>query len=147
VRPLHLGDDRDGFVYTPRSYRPGMPTPLVLMLHGANGGASLSEERRALVDELGCIWLAPDSRDPRSWDLLRGGFGPDVDFIADALQQVYAGWSIDRRRLAIAGTSDGGSYALSLGLGIGDVFGWQLAVVSWQLAVGSWQFTVVSWQF
>ena len=30
---------RDGFVYVPRSYHPGRPSPLAVMLHGAGGRA------------------------------------------------------------------------------------------------------------
>jgi phospholipase/carboxylesterase len=44
-----------------------------------------------------------------------------------ALQEAFARCAIDRNRLAIGGFSDGASYALSLGLANGDVFGYLVA--------------------
>ena len=122
-QPLKLGDDRDGLLYIPRGYKADVPAPLVLMLHGA-GNTSLSVtytfER---ADEHGLIILAPDSRDESTWDLLLHGYGPDVEFIGAALQDTYARCAVDRKHMAIAGHSDGASYALSLGIGTGDTFG------------------------
>jgi phospholipase/carboxylesterase len=65
--------------------------------------------------------LAPDSR-ASSWDFLRGGYGPDVAFIDRALDHVFDRCAIDPARIALAGFSDGASYALSLGLANGDLF-------------------------
>jgi phospholipase/carboxylesterase len=50
------------------------------------------------------------------------GFGPDVAFIDSALISLFAQLPVDPARLAIAGFSDGASYALSLGLINGDLF-------------------------
>ena len=80
-----------------------------------------------LADELGVIILAPDSRDERTWDLVLGNYGPDVDFLMTALGQVLGRCSVDRQRLSVAGHSDGASYALSFGITTGDVFGRILA--------------------
>jgi phospholipase/carboxylesterase len=121
--PLKLDTDRDGILYVPRGYKEGVPMPLVLMFHGAGGtgrGVSYTYET---ADDLGLIILAPDSRDEATWDMLVGGFGPDVEFIGAALKDTYARCSVDRKRMAIAGHSDGASYALSLGIGTGDTFG------------------------
>jgi phospholipase/carboxylesterase len=121
--PLKLGSDRDGILYIPRGYKDGTPAPLVLMFHGAGGtgrGVSYTFE---IADDLGVIILAPDSRDEATWDMLLHGFGDDVQFIGAALKDTYARCSVDRRRMAIAGHSDGASYALSLGIGTGDTFG------------------------
>jgi phospholipase/carboxylesterase len=96
--------------------------PLLVLLHGA-GGASTgwfgSYGDRA--ESAGMIVLAPDSRDT-TWDLGRGGFGPDVAFINRALEKIFSQCAIDRTRLALGGFSDGASYALSLGIGNGDLF-------------------------
>ena len=43
--------------------------------------------------------------------------------IGAALKDTYARCTIDRKRMAIAGHSDGASYALSLGIGTGETFG------------------------
>jgi phospholipase/carboxylesterase len=63
--------------------------------------------------------LAPESRG-RTWDILEGAYGPDVDYIDAALERVLA-W-FDVSDVAVAGFSDGASYALSLGLANGDLF-------------------------
>lgn len=51
-----------------------------------------------------------------------GGYGPDVRTVDRALARTFRGLAIDRSRLAIAGFSDGASYALSLGMANGDLF-------------------------
>jgi phospholipase/carboxylesterase len=57
-----------------------------------------------------------------SWDILGGRFGPDVEFIDQALDWVFTRCAVDRTRLAIGGFSDGASYALTLGLANGALF-------------------------
>ena len=119
---LNLSPGRDGFLFVPQSYRPGVPTPLALMLHGANGDASngIGPYSRS-AEERGIILLAPASRDS-SWDLMRGGYGPDIEFIDRALEKVFARYAIDPRHIAIQGFSDGASYALSVGLANPELF-------------------------
>jgi predicted esterase len=51
-----------------------------------------------------------------------GGYGPDVEFIDRALDWAFNRLTLDTRRLAITGFSDGASYALSLGITNGDLF-------------------------
>jgi predicted esterase len=121
LRTLSLAAARDGQVYVPASYDPQRATPLVILLHGA--GQSSNEwfgswGRRA--DAMNAILLAPDSRG-RTWDVVLGGFGPDVRFINQALASLFARYNIDRRRMSLVGFSDGASYAISLGLANGDV--------------------------
>lgn len=119
---LGLGDDRDGFVYIPAGYAPGKPLPLLLMLHGA-GNTSLSVQYTLpLADEFNVIILAPDSRDERTWDGVLRSWGPDVEFISDAVAQTVGRYSVDRDRLGVGGFSDGASYALSFGITFGDQF-------------------------
>ena len=120
---LKLGSDRDGVLYVPRGYKPDVPAPLVLMFHGAGGTGLGVGYTFTHADDLGVIVLAPDSRDEATWDFLVHGYGEDVEFIGVALRDTYARCNVDRTRMAIAGHSDGASYALSLGLGTGDTFG------------------------
>jgi len=121
---LGLGQGRDGLLYVPRDLPKNRPVPLILLLHGARGGAKGVISRVgafALADEFKMLVLAPDSRDG-TWDVIHGGFGPDVTFIDSALDHVFSRLPIDPARLVVAGFSDGASYALSLGLINGDLF-------------------------
>jgi predicted esterase len=123
---LGIGDSRDGILYVPRGYT-GAAMPLIVMLHGAGGTAESVGYSFTIADDLGLVVLAPESRDEATWDLLLHGYGEDVEFIGAALKQTYARVRIDRARMAIAGHSDGASYALSLGIGTGETFGKILA--------------------
>jgi dienelactone hydrolase len=51
-----------------------------------------------------------------------GAFGPDVAFVDQALAWTFERCAIDPSYVAVAGFSDGASYALSLGLANGDLF-------------------------
>jgi phospholipase/carboxylesterase len=101
--------------------------PLLVWLHGAGGDAPgmlrmLESQARAA----GIALLVPESLGS-SWDVIRGGYGPDVVFLDAALKVSFAALPVDPARLAIGGFSDGASYALSLGLANGDLFRWLLA--------------------
>jgi len=121
-RPLGLASgDRDGLLYVPTGYDPATPLPLVVMLHGAGGSGASVGYTFPHADRLGLIVLAPDSRG-WTWDALVDGFGPDLAFLGDAFRATLGRVRVDRRRMALAGHSDGASYALSAGIGLGDVF-------------------------
>jgi phospholipase/carboxylesterase len=120
--PLDLDKVRDGVLYIPKGYKAETPMPLVVMFHGAGGSGLNTQYTWPLADELGTIVLAPDSRDERTWDLVLGVYGPDVEFLMEAFRQVLAKCSVDRQRLTVAGHSDGASYSLSFGITNGDVF-------------------------
>lgn len=122
IHPLGLDHERDGLVYLPRGYVAGTPAPLMVLFHGAGGTAQSVSYAFPMADTHGVIILAPDSRDQRTWDMMLGAYGPDADFLANALGQTLQRYSIDRARLALAGHSDGASYALSFGIGVGDLF-------------------------
>jgi phospholipase/carboxylesterase len=118
---LNPGGERDGLLVVPRSYRAGIPAPLVLLLHGASGYARRVAGLFSVADELGVIILAPDSRD-RTWDAIRGFYGPDIDFMNRALTYTFDRCAVDSKRLAIGGFSDGATYGLSVGLTNGNLF-------------------------
>lgn len=119
---LRLDSSRDGLVYVPPTYRPGRPSPLLLMLHGAGGEAQkILRPVLAPAEAHGVVVLAPESRG-RTWDVILGDYGPDVAFIDRALDQTFARYEIDPARIAVGGFSDGASYALSLGVINGDLF-------------------------
>ncbi|MDP9439720.1 MAG: phospholipase [Actinomycetota bacterium] len=122
LRRLGLGSGRDGLLYIPPGHDATGAAPLALTLHGAGGDARSGISHLIdLADEFGLILLAPESRG-RTWDVLVGGYGPDVAFIDRALGQTFESLAVDAGRLAITGFSDGASYALSLGLTNGDLF-------------------------
>lgn len=113
--------DRDGFLYVPQGYEPSVPAPFIVALHGGGGDADRWESLFPACDTHGIVLLAPDSRG-RTWDRVHGEFGPDVGFIDSALRFAFDRCHVDFERLALAGFSDGASYALSLGVSNGDLF-------------------------
>ena len=118
---LGLASPRDAILQLPRNASPG-PVPLLVLLHGAGGGAGGVLRRVGeAAGEAGLGVLAPDSRGS-TWDGIRDGFGADVMFLDRALARVFGMIAIDPARLAVGGFSDGATYALSLGLINGDLF-------------------------
>lgn len=112
---------REAVLVVPDGLSTDTPLPLLVMFHGAGGEANRvlphlvphARARRFLL-------LAPQSMFP-TWDVVIGGHGPDLQRLDRALSTVAAHFRLDPTRLAFAGFSDGGSYALSLGLTNGDV--------------------------
>jgi phospholipase/carboxylesterase len=74
-----------------------------------------------LADRSGLILLAPDSR-RQTWDVISGGYGPDVAYIDRALELTFSRYHINPAHIAVGGFSDGASYAISLGVTNGDLF-------------------------
>jgi phospholipase/carboxylesterase len=118
---LDLGAGRDGILAVPPQAQE-KAHPLIVLLHGS--GAD-SHDIYALMDataeQHGCVLLIPDSRQ-YTWDVIVGGLGPDVRFIDRALHYTFARCRIDTQHIALAGFSDGASYALTLGVTNGDLF-------------------------
>lgn len=121
LNTLNFGNRRDGLLYVPKSYAGDTPTPLFVALHGAGGSKKMWTSYYARAEARSMILLAPDSR-LSAWDAIHGDFGPDVKFLDRALGYTFERCNIDPTRLALAGFSDGASYALSLGLSNGDLF-------------------------
>ncbi|NOG72588.1 alpha/beta hydrolase [Roseicella sp. DB1501] len=125
LHPLGLGGGRDGLLRVPAGLPPDRALPLIVMLHGATGDAARTLRRLAPIADSALI-LLPESLG-RSWDVLEGGYGPDIARIEAALARILAAWPVDPHRLAVAGFSDGASYALSLALMNGGLFTHALA--------------------
>jgi predicted esterase len=118
---LDLDDAPAPAVFVPSTLPTG-PVPLMVLLHGATSNPLQAmpimqdeAERRQFVV------VAPKSVGV-TWDVIHGDFGPDVTALDAVLTAVFDHIPADPRRLAIAGFSDGASYALTLGLANGDLF-------------------------
>jgi len=122
AQALGLDSGRDGVIYIPDGLTE--PAPFLLLLHGATGSAAGIIGRTNIfkhADALKMVVVVPDSR-KTTWDAIRGVFGPDAAYIDRALAQAFSKAAIDPKRVAVAGFSDGATYALSLGLINGDLF-------------------------
>ena len=120
-RAISFDEGREAVLVVPDGLDPDAPVPLLVMFHGAGGEANrvlphLVPHARARK----FLLLAPQSMFI-TWDIVVGGHGPDLQRLDAALSTVARHFRLDPARLAFAGFSDGGSYALSLGLTNGDV--------------------------
>jgi predicted esterase len=106
-----------GYVPAPAD---GRPYRLVLLLHGAGGACRQALDLLLPVADQHRLLLVAPQASASSWDLILDGYGPDVRRIDRLLGQVLDSYPVER--LAIAGFSDGASYALCLGLTNGDLF-------------------------
>jgi phospholipase/carboxylesterase len=98
------------------------PLPLVVLLHGATSyPAQVLPILQGEAERRGILLLAPKSRD-YTWDIIRGGYGPDIAVLDRLLTEVFDHVEVDPARIALAGFSDGASYALSVGLVNGELF-------------------------
>ena len=125
-----------GLLYVPTSYRANEVLPLLVLLHKSGGSrfgvvcrrkCSCCRIVRGVCREGRFIILAPEAPGP-SWGhrAQRVGVTNIWQSIAPWKRR-FARCAIDRNKLAIAGFSDGASYALSLGLANGDVFSYVIA--------------------
>ena len=115
------GAARDVLLYVPDGLG-DRPARLVVSLHGAGGEAGSAIARfRPWADSRRLLVLAPTSCGP-TWDVIVGGWGPDVLVLDAALDEVFAMFSVPPEDVVVSGFSDGASYALSLAVANGDVF-------------------------
>ena len=118
---LDLDDAPAPAVFVPSTLPTGS-VPVMVLLHGATSNPL--HALRVVQDEAErrqFVVVAPKSVD-MTWDVIRGGFGPDVAALDHVLAAVLDHVPADPGRLAIAGFSDGASYALTLGLANGALF-------------------------
>ncbi len=98
----------------------GDPAALVVTFHGAGGTAAQAVALLAHVaDDAGLALLAVPSR-AATWDVIAGGWGPDVRAVDAAIAAAF-GRLPGVERVVLAGFSDGASYALSVGLANGGL--------------------------
>jgi phospholipase/carboxylesterase len=95
---------------------------LIVALHGAGGTpAGAIEAFTGGWDEPGLLLIAPASKG-QTWSILRSEQDLDLESVNLALAEAYERCTIDRRRIAVGGFSDGATYALTLGVSNGDLF-------------------------
>lgn len=104
------------------AHDPGTRLPIAVLFHGATGHAERTIEFvRERADTDGVVLYAPQAAG-RTWDVLEGGYGRDIEAVDAGLRWVFERVAVDPLRVAAAGFSDGASYALSVGVTNGDLF-------------------------
>jgi predicted esterase len=94
----------------------------MLLLHGAGARAEdILRTFRQIADKYGVLLVSPIVA-PQSWDIVLGNTRGRFARIDKALSRVMDRYAVDPARVAIAGFSDGASYALSLGILNGALF-------------------------
>ena len=126
-RAIYRGLLRDGTLVVPNRAASDRPVPLLVLLHGGGGQARDFNFMFPLADEFGVALLTLDARH-NTWDGVDSPFGPDVLFIDAALRHTFERLAIDPTRVALGGLSDGGMYALTVGMINGDLFTHLIAV-------------------
>ncbi|MBR8838642.1 MAG: dienelactone hydrolase family protein [Stigonema ocellatum SAG 48.90 = DSM 106950] len=106
------GKLRTYYLYTPKSYNPDRPMPLVLVFHGDDGsGHSMAEVTRFndLAEQKGFIVAYPDAVDHK-WSLSAKSSRKvdDVPFVAALINHLKQVRNIDSRRVYATGFSRGG---------------------------------------
>jgi polyhydroxybutyrate depolymerase len=110
------GLERTYLIHVPPSYDAQTSVPLLLMLHGRGGdGARISEltSFSKLADEKNFIVLYPDGLD-NQWDYVKDVPGytsmtqDDTGFLLALLEEVSRQYSLDEKRVYVAGFSNGG---------------------------------------
>jgi predicted esterase len=119
---LQLGSGRRALMRVTAGGRSGRKA-LVLALHGAGSGGSRGGAYvfRGGWDEPGVVMVAP-AAEGSTWSFLRSGDDTDLPFVNRALARAFARCTVDPRRIAVGGFSDGATYALTLGVANGDLF-------------------------
>lgn len=110
------GQGRTYMIHVPPSYDAGTPVPLLLMLHGRGGdgnGIAKLTNFSDLADEHNFIVLYPDGLD-NQWNYVKdvpgytGMTQDDTAFLLELLDEVSGQYSVDEKRIYVAGFSNGG---------------------------------------
>jgi phospholipase/carboxylesterase len=116
---LGVTQTRDAQLYVPQTAT--CPAPTIVMLHGAGGTPNQIATVVNAAAALGIIVIVPYSRQS-TWEIANQSFGEDVRTIDNAIQAADQRVCIDAAHIALAGFSDGASFALSLGVANGGLF-------------------------
>jgi len=113
------GDDpygRGGYsLFVPEACTPGRAWPLVVALHGGYGhGRDFLWTWLREARSRGFLLLAPTSSG-QTWSLM--DIETDARILERHLDEVCSSHAVDRDRILLTGISDGGTFALGMGLG------------------------------
>lgn len=124
------------FVHVPANYQVGKPVPLIVMLHGCTQTAAefaASTHMNELAEQYHCIVAYPQQTAANNHTLCWNWFKPanqkrghgEAAMIAGIVYDIKlneARWTIDPRRIYVAGLSAGGSMACILGATYPELF-------------------------
>ncbi len=127
---------RPYFVYTPVNYQVGIAVPLVVMLHGCTQTAAdfaAGTQMNLLADQYNFIVAYPQQTSTHNQYLCWNWFDPAnqargsgepaiIAGIVQAIEQDTSQWTIDTRRIYVAGLSAGAAMAVILGATYPDIF-------------------------
>lgn len=119
------GQLRTYYLYTPKSYNPNRPMPLLLVFHGHGGsGHSIADVTRfnELAEQKGFIAVYPDGID-HEWSLRHPGpFAKenDVAFVNALIEHLKQTRTIDSHRIYATGFSKGGILTQALACELSD---------------------------
>ena len=119
-------------VHVPPGYSPGLPTPLVIGIHGHGSSGRVLEnylQFAPISDERGFLLAFPDGlRDDtgkRYWNATDACCGnrdtDDAGYLRDLIGVISARFTVDPRRILIFGSSNGGFMAHRVGCDLADL--------------------------
>lgn len=126
-------DGRSYKVYVPKKYDPVVPTPLMLVFHGASGTANRMIDMARMnnvADNKGFIVVYPEGEKIYKYGSWRRVWNAgncanlnnaaDVQFVRDLLDKLSSEFNIDENRIFVTGLSNGGMFAQRLACDLSD---------------------------
>src|SRR5262245_36815191 len=116
-----IGGDRPVTVIVPSSYKPGVPSPLLVMLHGYSINGQVEElflQLAPVAEAKGFLYAHPDGTvdkdDKYFWnatDACCDKYMTGIDdsaYLSSVIEEIKAHYSVDPRRIYVTGHSNGG---------------------------------------
>ena len=107
------GKTRVYYLYVPSTIKAGIPTPLIVTLHGSNrAGITLVEKWKDLAKKEGIIIAGPDATNIQGWGSPQDG----PDFLRDLVESLKEKYPINSKRVYLFGHSAGAIFSLEMSL-------------------------------